>query len=146
MVAGRGPRWLASLRAAFRRTSRNEPSPVKDTQRLERSPVAVEPTPGARQRPRDARSTPDGPPPRTAPAAVSEGADAQEPTPPEDGAADDDGSSRAVSVHADRLERGVEPLALSPTEALRLAREGRGSLVRRELPPDTAPEGEDAER
>jgi hypothetical protein len=39
-------------------------------------------------------------------------------------------------VHPGRLEREVGPLALSPGEALRLAREGRRALVRRSLPPD----------
>jgi hypothetical protein len=41
-------------------------------------------------------------------------------------------------VHEDRLDREVPPLELSPSEALRLAREGRRVLVRRDLPPDTS--------
>jgi hypothetical protein len=66
---------------------------------------------------------------------------ADEPAPPRGTA----GEGPAVRVHPDRLERGVGPIELSPTEALRLAREGRASLVRRELPPDQGPEGSDAD-
>lgn len=38
-------------------------------------------------------------------------------------------------VHRDRLDRRVTPLELSPTEALKLAEEGRSGLARRDLPP-----------
>jgi hypothetical protein len=62
------------------------------------------------------------------------------------GEASSDPAPPSVHVHADRLGRGVGRLELSPTEALRLAREGRGSLVRRELPPDQEPGGSDADR
>jgi hypothetical protein len=41
-----------------------------------------------------------------------------------------------VRVHTGRLERRVGPLELSPTEAVRLATEGRPGLLRRSLPPD----------
>lgn len=47
-----------------------------------------------------------------------------------------------MRVHGSRLARGVGPVDLSPSEALRMADEGRESL-RRELPPD--PEGSRAE-
>jgi hypothetical protein len=58
------------------------------------------------------------------------------PPPPPPTPTDDDGPG--VRVHADRLERRVGPLELSPTEALRLADEGPTGLSRRELPPDAA--------
>jgi hypothetical protein len=44
-----------------------------------------------------------------------------------------------VRVHEGRLDRRVGPMALSPGEAVRLAGEGPRALVRRRLPPDTAP-------
>jgi hypothetical protein len=71
------------------------------------------------------------------------------PEPPEPSGADvaavDAEAPPDVRVHTERLGRGVGRLELSPTEALRLAREGRGSLVRRELPPDRGSGGSDAE-
>ncbi|MTV26493.1 hypothetical protein FTX61_13880 [Nitriliruptoraceae bacterium ZYF776] len=48
-------------------------------------------------------------------------------------------SAPTVRVHRGRLERGVGPLELSPTEAVRLAEEGPRAL-RRELPPDAPDE------
>lgn len=48
-------------------------------------------------------------------------------------------SGPRVRVHEARLDRRVAPVALSPSEAVRLADEGHGSLPRRGLPPD--PEG-----
>jgi hypothetical protein len=47
-----------------------------------------------------------------------------------------DPSAPPVRVHERRLERGVAPMELSPTEALRLATEGPTGLSRRDLPPD----------
>lgn len=47
-----------------------------------------------------------------------------------------DAAAPPVRVHEDRLERGVAPMELSPTEALRLATEGHIGLSRRDLPPD----------
>jgi hypothetical protein len=44
-----------------------------------------------------------------------------------------------VRVHEGRLDRRVGPMELSPGEAMRLAGEGPRALVRRRLPPDTAP-------
>jgi hypothetical protein len=41
-----------------------------------------------------------------------------------------------VRVHTARLDRRVGPLELSPTEAVRLATQGRPGLLRRTLPPD----------
>lgn len=60
-------------------------------------------------------------------------------TRPDDTAGPDpaDPSAPPVRVHEDRLERGVAPMELSPTEALRLATEGHVGLSRRDLPPDT---------
>jgi hypothetical protein len=51
-----------------------------------------------------------------------------------------------VQVHRARLARQVGRLDLSPTEALRLAEEGRSGLSRRGLPPDTTDrtDGDDA--
>jgi hypothetical protein len=127
--------------------------------------------PRASDRPLDAHGTPNGPAPRTEPAAATEApaarapeeataaredheagdarggggteeaptdraAASELPTAPRDGAP-------PIRVHTGRLERQVDPLALSPTEALRLAREGRASLIRRDLPPDVPPGGED---
>lgn len=175
MVAGRGPRWLDRLRATFGRTAREEPSHSGHPDAPSRSQEVVRRPPTASDRPRDARDTPDGPAQRTVEGAPTgatgaqvpdeapevDGAPAPEGTPAPDeavapeapapgevagdpaGAADDD--VPPVRVHEGRLERQVDPLALSPTEALRLAREGRSSLVRRDLPPDTTSGDEDAD-
>lgn len=80
-------------------------------------------------------------PEATAPAATAPeaSAPAYPPPPPPPAPAGHDGPD--VRVHADRLERRVGPLELSPTEALRLADEGRTGLSRRELPPDPSRPG-----
>jgi hypothetical protein len=164
--------WFDRLRTVFgrplagqrnRQPPRHDPTPSRDV--AERPPKATDSAVAAHPSPPRAPNESAPPPAGVAPGAEAapappatpavpgdrdtDGADGDHETDGAGGAAPDveppSGAPR-VRVHEERLDRRVAPLELSPTEAVRLAREGRGSLVRRELPPDEALGGSDRDQ
>lgn len=167
MTGRRTRRWLDRLRAAIGRgpsspdrtgldgfSARSRPQTVKNPPPHARSsaPTARERADTAPAAPagREAPGAPARPVAREAPVADEPAAppapdEVPDPTPEPSLAEAGDDEARPdeprVRVHRGRLERRVAPLELSPTEAVRLAEEGRAGLSRRELPPDV--EGDD---
>lgn len=165
MAGRRTWRWLDRLRAAIGRGPSSDSTSLDVFSARSQPPGVTNPPPNAtygaphaHERPSSApapSAPPDtavpgeapGAPVTTGGAGASEGGEA--PAPPEarevpeaptsaaaGAPAQADPSAPRIRVHEQRLDRGVAPMELSPTEALRLATEGPTGLSRRDLPPD----------
>lgn len=167
MTGRRTRRWFDRLRAALGRgPSSREGTSLDGFSARSRPPAVTNPPPNAmRSAPAAHHAAADAPSAATDdgateaaedPAATDAGEATETPVageaPASSGAAEtaqepasDDATATSdpppVRVHTDRLGRRVAPMELSPTEALRLADQGRAGLARRELPPDHGPRG-----